>query len=182
MLFPLFHMVDEEGLCMNWDAIGAVGEMIGAAAVVISVIYLATQIRKQTQEGRLAATRELASQTQGLIDHMIARPKLAANYLKAVQRFDELPNEERFWASMYFMRMFRVMEQQLLHSNHSSIEHEYFESVEKTIEEMLSLPGVQQWWNKNDYMFSSLMRDYVKPRLVKAKEKGYESTFKMKES
>ena len=30
---------------MNWDAIGAVGEVIGAMAVVISIIYLAVQIR-----------------------------------------------------------------------------------------------------------------------------------------
>ena len=31
---------------MNWDAIGAVGEIVGALAVVISVIYLAVQIRQ----------------------------------------------------------------------------------------------------------------------------------------
>ncbi len=30
---------------MNWDAIGAVGEIVGAAAVVITLIYLAVQVR-----------------------------------------------------------------------------------------------------------------------------------------
>ena len=45
---------------MNWDAIGAVGEIIGAAAVVVSVFYLAAQVRKQTEEERLSATRELS--------------------------------------------------------------------------------------------------------------------------
>ena len=30
---------------MNWDAIGAVGEIVGASAVVLSLAYLAVQIR-----------------------------------------------------------------------------------------------------------------------------------------
>lgn len=46
---------------MNWDAIAAVGEIMGALAVVVSVAYLAVQIRKQTAESRLTAARELST-------------------------------------------------------------------------------------------------------------------------
>jgi hypothetical protein len=53
---------------MNWEAIGAVGEVFGAIAVVVSVIYLAIQVRKQTEEARLAATRELAAQFQSMVE------------------------------------------------------------------------------------------------------------------
>ena len=35
---------------MNWDAIGAVGEIIGALAVVVTLAYLAVQIRASTRE------------------------------------------------------------------------------------------------------------------------------------
>jgi len=45
---------------MNWDAIGALSESVGAIVVVITLLYLATQIRAQTKESRLTATRELA--------------------------------------------------------------------------------------------------------------------------
>ena len=33
---------------MNWDAIGAIGEIIGALAVFLTLVYLATQIRQNT--------------------------------------------------------------------------------------------------------------------------------------
>lgn len=33
---------------MNWEAIGAVGELVGATAVLITFIYLAVQIRQNT--------------------------------------------------------------------------------------------------------------------------------------
>ena len=33
---------------MNWEAIGAVGEILGAAAVVVTLLYLAVQVRHNT--------------------------------------------------------------------------------------------------------------------------------------
>ena len=42
---------------MNWEAIGAIGEVAGALVVVISVIYLATQIRQNTATNRAEAMR-----------------------------------------------------------------------------------------------------------------------------
>jgi hypothetical protein len=37
---------------MNWEAIAATGELIGASAVVVSLIYLAAQIRQNTRQVR----------------------------------------------------------------------------------------------------------------------------------
>ena len=45
---------------MNWEAIGASGELIGAMAVVVSVLYLAYQVRAQVRESRLAAMHEVS--------------------------------------------------------------------------------------------------------------------------
>jgi hypothetical protein len=33
---------------MNWEAIGAIGEIVGAAGVVLTLVYLANQIRQNT--------------------------------------------------------------------------------------------------------------------------------------
>ena len=35
---------------MNWDALGASAELLGAIAVIISVVYLAFQIRQNTKQ------------------------------------------------------------------------------------------------------------------------------------
>jgi len=45
---------------MNWDAIGAVSEIVGAAAVVISLMYLAVQIRNQNAESKAGAMRDIS--------------------------------------------------------------------------------------------------------------------------
>ena len=40
---------------MNWEAIAAVGEIVGATAVVVSLVYLAVQIRQNTRSNRVSA-------------------------------------------------------------------------------------------------------------------------------
>ncbi len=52
---------------MNWELISTVSEFVGALAVVASVIYLATQIRRQTTESRLVATRDLSAKRVALM-------------------------------------------------------------------------------------------------------------------
>lgn len=52
---------------MNWEAIGAIAEVIGAVAVVASVIYLAFQVRENT---RLSAEQTVATAIDAFIDWM----------------------------------------------------------------------------------------------------------------
>jgi hypothetical protein len=35
---------------MNWDAIGAIAELLGAIGVIASLVYLATQIRQSREQ------------------------------------------------------------------------------------------------------------------------------------
>ena len=39
---------------MNWEMISAVGQMLGAIGVIISIVYFAAQIRNQNKESQRA--------------------------------------------------------------------------------------------------------------------------------
>ena len=41
---------------MNWDAIGAIGEILGALAVLITLLYLARQLRENTASNKVATS------------------------------------------------------------------------------------------------------------------------------
>ena len=165
---------------MNWDAVGAMGEIIGAGAVVISVVYLAVQIRKQTQDARLQATQELSAQGQHALDLLITNPEMVPVYAKAVQDYNSLPNDDRLWAAILFQRIFRVVEQQLLHIDDFNADQDYIDSFQRSFFEALTFPGVQQWWETSNNLFSERFQAYVNKALIDAKAKGYNSTFKSK--
>ncbi len=53
---------------MNWDAVGAIGEVIGAAGVVVTLVYLALQIRRNSIATCSEVRQSLAEQQIQLIN------------------------------------------------------------------------------------------------------------------
>ncbi len=43
---------------MNWEAIGAIAEAVGAAGVIASLVYLGTQIRSNTRAAKATAYQQ----------------------------------------------------------------------------------------------------------------------------
>ncbi len=42
---------------MNWDAVGAIAELVGATAVVLTLVYLSIQLRQNTRAVEHATER-----------------------------------------------------------------------------------------------------------------------------
>jgi len=47
---------------INWDAIGAIGEIVGAAAVVLTLFYLSKQIRHSADVSKVSSYHEAVTQ------------------------------------------------------------------------------------------------------------------------
>ena len=59
---------------MNWDAIGAVGEISGAIAVVVTLIYLTVQIKQNSQQIRLASSQVATNSYSSRIMDVLSDP------------------------------------------------------------------------------------------------------------
>ena len=54
-------------LPMNWNAVAALAELLGAVAVVGSLLYLAAQVRQNTKQSRLAAQQVIVNRKLNII-------------------------------------------------------------------------------------------------------------------
>ena len=52
---------------MNWEMLSAIGQLVAAIGVIISLIYLAVQIREQNKERRRAGINILTVQWSDLV-------------------------------------------------------------------------------------------------------------------
>jgi heme/copper-type cytochrome/quinol oxidase subunit 1 len=59
---------------MNWEMISAVGQMLGALGVIISIVYLAAQIRNQNKESQRAAMNVLTTHWSDLNRILVESP------------------------------------------------------------------------------------------------------------
>ncbi|MBT8057979.1 MAG: hypothetical protein KJO33_00205 [Gammaproteobacteria bacterium] len=79
---------------MNWDAIAAVGEMLGALAVLVTLLYLAVQIKQNTSA---VATATYESTMTGFNDINVVvagNPALSSLIDRGCQNADSLNAEE----------------------------------------------------------------------------------------
>ena len=58
---------------MNWNAVGAIGEILGALAVLITLVYLALQVRQNTRAMKRTAFQELINYYATITDFYSTR-------------------------------------------------------------------------------------------------------------
>ncbi len=101
---------------MNWDAIGSIGEVIGAIAVVISLIYVASQIRQNTSATRRLTHQELFDSTLSLNQSIASDPGLADLLTRSKTDYETLTEAEKTQLFFLFINYFNMWDS--AHSNH----------------------------------------------------------------
>lgn len=98
---------------MNWDAIGAVGEVLGAAAVVASLIYLARQMRMGNRLARSEAFREPNSELNSLNQTFGLDPVFRQAFRKVLKGAGraELEPDEKTVLDFYFVSVTNIYDQ-----------------------------------------------------------------------
>ena len=81
---------------MNWEAIGAIGEIVGAIAVVATLGYLAVQIRQSTRVARAEISQRMSEQVQDIDVAILSNPD-AAELLDRVGKHTDPIEGPDFW-------------------------------------------------------------------------------------
>jgi len=105
---------------------GAIGELIGGVAVILTLIYLARQIKAQTKEARLSATRDLARDWAEMLRFVSRDDQNFDLYTRALQDYANLSDGERVKAYMMFSQAMRLLEIHYLHLSEGNFEPKLF--------------------------------------------------------
>ena len=75
---------------VNWEAISAIGQIVGAIAVVVSLIYLAKEVRSSARATRLASGRSMEASSFGCLNNSQSNPDLSELYYRGLHDFESL--------------------------------------------------------------------------------------------
>jgi len=83
---------------MTWENIAAIGQLLAAAGVIVSLIYLARQIRAQQNESRNRIIESLTTDFNDFMKSQVDSADLCALWLRGLHRFEDLdgPSKLRF--------------------------------------------------------------------------------------
>jgi hypothetical protein len=138
---------------MNWDAIGAVAESLGAVGVIASLVYLATQIRN-SQEQMAQNTRALrAASYQQFRDEIfqaynspVATPELLRTLRSGMADFQQLDDEDAFQFDFWAIRLMDGYDNAYYQYRVGMLDDDRWELQRATVVQLFSNPGIVQWW------------------------------------
>jgi hypothetical protein len=98
---------------MNWEAIGAIAELLGAVAVVVSLVYLARQVRTSNRLARAEAYRSPNSDLNALNAAFSTDPIFRKAFRRALDGAtrDELEPDERTVLDGFLISLTNIYEQ-----------------------------------------------------------------------
>ena len=131
---------------MNWDAIGAIGEIVGATAVVISLIYVALQLRANSQETRIASQHEITEAFRNSISS-VQDPQRADLIVKAMDGLEELSDSERLQLVSIAQSLLRVWEEAHYQFSEGRLEESMWNAMLAQFIDIMSLETWQSIWS-----------------------------------
>jgi len=144
---------------VNWQAIGAIGELAGGILVVFSLLYLAIQLRQNTRAVRAETHQQwvLMNSAQNLLFPQL--PAFAAVFLRGSADPAQLSPEERVQYDALVLNVMNTQEALFFQAQHGAIDKEFLGGREPALLAVLRNPGFRRWWERN----ASTMLD---PRFV----------------
>jgi hypothetical protein len=131
---------------MNWEMVGAIGQLAGVLIGIPSIIYLAIQIRAQTEERRVSAVNTLTVQWGDMTHALHDSAELSEIYLRGAQSFVDLDPVSKLRFSTFLNRFVNYFEAMHFAHRDGVLTESAWGKVQRTMSDLVACPGVQQWW------------------------------------
>lgn len=143
---------------MNWSAIAAIAELLGALAVVFSVLYLAAQVRASARQAKLDASRDLATNVSAVSLAVASEPGLSDLMVAGGADAERLTPSERMRFYGVMNSLFRGLEQQFLLRQEGALEDESWTAVDGMTRDFAATPGAQRYMRDRGHWYAASFR------------------------
>ncbi len=141
--------------------LGALGEFVAAIAVVITLIYLALQIRQNTRATHAASFHAITDSFNHVNVALALTPALTRIWLAGATERSSLSDEEQWQFDLICLSYFHVFETIHYQARVGAGEGDLVATEERSLEALLATSGVREWWGENPYAFGPEVRAYI---------------------
>jgi len=132
---------------MNWDAISAISEAIGAAGVVITLAYLAIQLRGHNQAMRIQNMRSRASENSTIFTMQATAETMESAVAKTWATGEELTVSEQYAIESYISIFLLSAECDFRIFNDGLMPIEEWTPIRNQIKLVFFAQTAKTWWN-----------------------------------
>jgi len=151
---------------MNWDAIGASAELLGAMGVIATLVYLARQIRHNSHQLRGSATTAVFEYQRSLTTMLTEDPELYKIALRGNENWDSLDAFEQQRFSIWCLHETGMWEMCHRLLEQGALDEELYRGKEAYWLQLHSSPGRREWWNNHSIMVGQEFHQAISKKLL----------------
>jgi hypothetical protein len=152
---------------MNWDAIGAVGEIFGAIGVIITLAYLASQIRQNTRASKSEALQSLAESGASMNAMVVGDEEVARIFSAGLSdEYEQLNPIERTRFTFLIAQWILAYEAVYLQHGLGTVTDELFDSRMENLRMWLNTKGGRRAWENSKATFSKSYVAHVNAHVI----------------
>lgn len=146
---------------MTLATAGIIAELIAATAVLVSLWYLAGQLKQNTELARAALEVQFGVTWAEMHDNMIQNPSLARAYDLAEKNWSEMSEDDVRSYLWFVAKSFHILEGMFRQHQRSLLMDEVWEPYERYIFGVLQIEAVAGWWRSDGSLTSNEFKDHV---------------------
>jgi hypothetical protein len=150
---------------MNWEAISAIAEVFGVALVVVSLIYLATQVKQSNQMALAESERELLENWAQAISQITADDRITSIFQRGLNDFNSMNNLEKSRFSVVMARLVNIYISAIRMDAKSLVDSQEVQIFGDICFAMIVTPGGRQWWELTGPFFT--IYDMINDRITR---------------
>jgi hypothetical protein len=152
---------------MTLNDLANLGQVIGAIAVVISLIYVALSIRQNTKAIRAATAQSVHEHFSNWYHLIAADAELAQVAANGLRDYASLSEQERVRFVATFMSFLSYSQNAFLKWREGLLKPALWLGWEQVMMNLFGAPGGKALWKERGYLFGDEFRRYIENDLMK---------------
>lgn len=157
---------------MNWEAIGTIAEIVGALAVVVTLAYLAVQIRDGARASRSAAVTDATTAMQAWYQELGSNLDSATLFLDGMTDPDSLSRHAQFQFVMLVHAAFLGFQRTYFLSRAGTLDVGLRDSIGTAVRAVNRMPGMAFYWRNRRVFFQPEFAHWIEELLSREPVSG----------
>lgn len=149
---------------MSWEAVGAIGDLVGGVGVIVSIVYLAVQVRANTRATQGSASFE-ATHSWALTNEWLAQLPdeqllLFSRCFAPAARAEDFSNAEYLRLTLTMRALYQKLEGQYYLVRHGLLDPDLWQKRSGMARGMLEQPLLRGWW-ESELRLATFSEEFV---------------------
>ncbi len=149
--------------------LGALGELVAAVAVLITLVYLTIQVRQGNTLARAQTRQSMMEQVRADLHKMIDEPSI----LYCFSKEETLTPDEKAKFTSWLAAAMRQREYEWSQYRHGVIDRATWETYQKLIPHLVGPQRALKWWQKSTQFFEPGFVESVNELLARPRQTSF---------